>query len=66
MIIAKRAKTSFFVDEKVHPQTISCLKTRALGFGIDVIVGDVAKFDFEKGANVSGIMLQYPDTGIRD
>lgn len=52
-------KNQFFVSDKVHPQTIGVLKTRALQKGIDVVVGDYTKMNFDK---VCGVLLQYPDT----
>ena len=56
---ANRKKNIFFVDQACHPQTIACVKTRAEGFGITVIVGDYEIFDFgsNKG-NVMGVLVQ--------
>ena len=35
-----RAKRpNFFVDDRVHPQTLAVIRTRAAGFGINVITG---------------------------
>ncbi|KAJ3127953.1 glycine decarboxylase subunit P [Nowakowskiella sp. JEL0407] len=60
---ANRKKNVFFVDENCHPQTISCLITRAEGFGIKVVVGDYEKFDFGEYKNqVMGVLFQYPGT----
>lgn len=60
---SKKAKKAFFVDSNVHPQTIACMKTRAEGFDIDVIVGHLASFDFQANKDkVSGILIQYPCT----
>jgi glycine dehydrogenase len=52
-------KNQFFVSDKVHPQTIAVIKTRAFRKGIEVIVGDYNKIKFDK---VCGVLLQYPDT----
>ncbi|KNC97467.1 glycine dehydrogenase [Spizellomyces punctatus DAOM BR117] len=62
----KRRKTIFFVDQACHPQTIACVKTRAEGFGIQVVVGDYEKYDFaaNKG-KVMGVLIQYPTTDGR-
>lgn len=59
---ANRKKNVFFVDHNCYPQTIACVQTRAVGFGIQVVVGDYASFDFAsyKG-NVVGALLQYPN-----
>ncbi|MEW6146015.1 MAG: aminomethyl-transferring glycine dehydrogenase [Thermodesulfobacteriota bacterium] len=56
----------FFVSEKCFPQTIDVLKTRAEPLGIELVVGDHARFGFGEG--VFGALLQYPDTdgGVHD
>ena len=51
----------FILSEKLHPQTIGCVQTRALPFGIKIEVGNVFEIDFSK-KDISGIILQYPDT----
>ncbi|WP_095081846.1 aminomethyl-transferring glycine dehydrogenase [Pseudomonas sp. Irchel s3h17] len=69
MALAKRMAKSksnlFFVDEHCHPQTISVVRTRAEGFGFELIVDSV---DNLKQHQVFGALLQYPDTHgeIRD
>lgn len=58
---ANRKKNVFFVDEKCFPQTIACVQTRAVGFGIKVVVGDFKTFNFEShSGNVVGALVQYP------
>src|SRR4051794_22946870 len=56
----KQKRFTFFVDEKCYPQTIACLKTRSEGFGINVIVGNALKYDFEnKHKNdLIGVLVQ--------
>ncbi|KAF9367863.1 hypothetical protein CPB97_005207, partial [Podila verticillata] len=58
-----RKKSTFFVDENCHPQTIACVQTRAEAFNIKIVVGDHRSFDFEsiKG-EMAGVLIQYPDT----
>ncbi len=51
---------AFFVAESCHPQTIAVVQTRAEPLGIQVIVGDPAKFDF--ATPIFGALLQYPAT----
>ncbi|AAY95149.2 glycine dehydrogenase [Pseudomonas protegens] len=69
MALAKRVSKSssnlFFVDEHCHPQTVSVVRTRAEGFGFELVVGGV---DELSGHQVFGALLQYPDTHgeIRD
>jgi len=57
---ARGKKSHFFVDRRVHPQTLAVVKTRADGLGITVVTGDYQSF--ELGDKVSGVLLQYPAT----
>ena len=63
--MAKNTSNRFFVDENCHPQTLSVLRTRAEGFGFELVVGPVEAIE---GQQVFGALLQYPDTHgeIRD
>ena len=54
---AKAESNVFFVSNRCHPQTIAVIQTRALGFGIEVKVGDEAAALSE---NIFGLLLQYP------
>ena len=58
-----KKKHTFFVDEHVLPQTISVLRTRAKGFGINLVVGDVLADLSEDAArkDICGVLVQYPD-----
>ncbi|TFK77361.1 glycine dehydrogenase [Pluteus cervinus] len=62
-ISAGKKKRTFFVDAGVLPQTISVLRTRAKGFGINVEVGDVSSVanDSAHDADLCGVLVQYPD-----
>jgi len=51
----------FLLSDKLHPQTISCVETRAGPFGIKIEVVDVNNVDFS-GKDIGGIIFQYPDT----
>jgi glycine dehydrogenase len=63
MTLAKRSSKSksdvFFVSNRVHPQTLEVLHTRAAPMGITIHVGADAE-----AATVDsfGVLLQYPDT----
>lgn len=60
---SNQKKGTFFVDEHVLPQTISVLRTRAKGFGINLVVGDVL-VDLREEADrkdICGVLVQYPD-----
>ncbi len=48
----------FLVSDKVFPQTIDVLKTRAMALGIEVVTGDWRSFEFTE--KTFGILLQYP------
>src|SRR2546430_15747433 len=66
----------FFVADNCHPQTIAVVQTRAKPLGIEVIVGDFRKFDFEvahasglrskeskrDACSTFGALVQYPAT----
>ena len=48
----------FFVSEECFPQTIEVLKTRSKPLGIELIIGDHKKIEFNK--NIFGLFVQYP------
>jgi glycine dehydrogenase len=50
----------FLVSDKVLPQTIAVLQTRAEPIGIEIIVKPVSSFELT--AQTFGILLQYPDS----
>ncbi|MCS6982339.1 MAG: aminomethyl-transferring glycine dehydrogenase [Flavobacteriales bacterium] len=49
----------FFVDEKIFPQTLSVLKTRAQSQNIELVVGQAKDWPGEEG--FFGVLVQYPD-----
>ena len=51
----------FVLSDKLHPQTISCVQTRAEPFEIKIDVQNVFETDFSK-KDISGVIFQYPDT----
>src|SRR5436190_4683571 len=53
-------RTTFFVADNCHPQTIEIVQTRAQPLGIKVIVGDFSSFQFDE--TVFGALVQYPAT----
>ena len=55
---AKGDRSTFFVSQLCHPQTIAVVKTRAEPVGIEVIVGDHETFDFH--GDVFGALVAYP------
>jgi glycine dehydrogenase len=57
---AKGNRSTFFVSEMCHPQTIAVVQTRAEPVGIEVIVGDHETFEFND--DVFGALVSYPTT----
>ena len=55
----KRRK--FLISDRVHPQTIEVVKTRAEPLGIDVQVQKLADMKFDS-KDITGFLFQYPDT----
>jgi glycine dehydrogenase len=53
-------RTTFFVADNCHPQTIEIIQTRAKPLGIKVIVEDFSGFKFDD--TVFGALVQYPAT----
>jgi glycine dehydrogenase len=53
-------KRTFFVADNCHPQTIAVVRTRAKPLGIEVRIGNFARFKFNE--TVFGALVQYPAT----
>jgi glycine dehydrogenase len=53
-------RTTFFVANNCHPQTIEIVETRAKPLGIRIIIGDFSNFKFDQ--TVFGALVQYPAT----
>jgi len=49
----------FFVSDKVFPQTLDVIQTRAKRLSIEVVTGSVNNMVFDQ--NYFGVLLQYPD-----
>jgi glycine dehydrogenase len=64
--VGKSGANAFFVDVDCHPQTLAVLRTRARGFGLDIVVGD--PFCDLQPAEVFGALLHYPGSSgaVRD
>jgi glycine dehydrogenase len=72
MTLAKRVykgsdSAVFLIDAKVHPQTIAVVSTRAKPLGITVKIVDLSTMEngFDSvtdGAEVFGVLVQYPDS----
>jgi glycine dehydrogenase len=58
---SKKAASVYLVSDKLHPQTIEVLTTRATPIGIQIEVTNFLTADITR-ADVFGAMVQYPDT----
>ena len=54
--VSKSKSIQYFVDERVYPQTLDVINTRAKYFGWDVVVGD---FETAKSGDYFGALFQY-------
>ena len=57
--IARSKRPRFVASDRCHPQTLAVLATRAETLGIELCVGDIESEDL---SDVSGVLVQYPDT----
>jgi glycine dehydrogenase len=64
--VSKSRAKAFFVDDRLHPQNIAVLRTRAGSIGWELVVGNCDR-DLDP-SRVFGAIFQYPDTtgAIRD
>ncbi|PYE39721.1 aminomethyl-transferring glycine dehydrogenase [Psychrobacter fozii] len=54
--VSKSKSMQFFVDDRVYPQTLDVINTRAKYFGWEVVVGD---FETAKAGDYFGALFQY-------
>lgn len=57
---SNKRKTAY-VSDKVHPQTLSVVRTRCEPLGIEVQVRNPDEMDFSSN-KISSVLLQCPDT----
>lgn len=64
----KMKDSVFLADERLFPQTLALLRTRAEPLGIELVVGDADAADFAARDGVFGALLAYPggDGAVRD
>ncbi len=53
---------AIFVSERVHPQTLDVVITRAEPLGIEVIIGDWQDYAIPTDGSMFAVLVQYPDT----
>lgn len=56
----KKSAQKYFVDERIFPQTLDVLKTRALPIGIELIVDKYENIDIAD-PDYFGLIVQYPN-----
>lgn len=54
-------RRTLYLSDRIHPQTLAVVQTRASDLGLTVLVGAVADADLA-GREIAGILVQYPDT----
>ncbi|KAK2461553.1 hypothetical protein APHAL10511_006016 [Amanita phalloides] len=66
-VSSSQKKRLFIVDSGILPQTLAVLRTRAKGFGIELLVGDPSSLlkDGKIVADCCGVLIQYPDVNGR-
>ena len=57
--MSKSKSNQFFVDDRIYPQTLDVIHTRAKYFGFEVVVGD---FELAKSGDYFGALFQYVGT----
>jgi len=62
------ARSTFFVADDCHPQTLAVVRTRAEPLGITVVVGSARTLGPSSIEGIFGALLQYPGTdgGVHD
>ncbi len=53
---------AIFVSDRIHPQTLDVVVTRAEPLGIEVITGDWESYELPADGSVFAVLVQYPDT----
>ncbi len=53
---------AIFISDRVHPQTLDVVVTRAEPLGIEVITGDWQHYQVPTDGSVFAVLVQYPDT----
>ncbi|TNM89292.1 hypothetical protein fugu_003526 [Takifugu bimaculatus] len=57
-------RRTFYIDPRCHPQTIAVVQTRANYIGVKTVLMLPHEMDFS-GKDVTGVLVQYPDTDGR-
>lgn len=54
-------RTKLYISDRIHPQTLECIRTRLEALGLELIIGPIDQCNMES-REISGILIQYPDT----
>lgn len=54
-------RQKLYISDRIHPQTLECIRTRTEALGFELIVGPIDQCHLES-REISGILIQYPDT----
>lgn len=54
-------RKKLYISDRIHPQTLECIRTRTDGLGLQLVVGPIEQCNLES-REISGILIQYPDT----
>lgn len=54
-------RKKLYISDRIHPQTLECIRTRTDGLGLELVVGPIDQCNLES-REISGILIQYPDT----
>lgn len=57
----KKSAQKYFVDERIFPQTLDVLKTRALPLGIELVIDKYENIDIAS-PEYFGLIVQYPNS----
>ncbi|MEM9167554.1 MAG: aminomethyl-transferring glycine dehydrogenase [Planctomycetota bacterium] len=61
--ITGQKRATFVIDTACHPQTISVVRTRAETMGLELVVAETRRAEFDD--TVCGVLVQTPDTSGR-
>ncbi len=59
---AKEKRTTFWVHDATHPQTINVMRTRAEPLGVQLKIGTLAQIEAALDESVAGVLISYPTT----
>lgn len=54
-------RNKVYISDRIHPQTLECIRTRLEALGLELIIGPIDQCNLES-REISGILIQYPDT----